>query len=341
MANVMEHFKKHKTICALLFSLLAITAACTEKKAADKKVAVIFDTDIGPDYDDVGAIAMLHAFADSGEARILATVASNKYEGIAGVLDVFNTYFGRPDIPIGVPKGNGVDTRDTQHWTDTLLAKYPHKIKNNADVPDAISVYRKVLAAEPDSSVTIVTVGFLTNLANLLESKGDDISPLSGKELVKKKVKLLVSMAGKFPAGKEYNVFKDSTAAVAAFSTWPTPVIYSGFEIGWNVKTGLPITQNNNIQNSPVKDAFSISIPQSPDDAAGRMSWDETAVLVAVRGHAPYYTLQPGKIKVTADGSNTWDTTGSGQHYLVEKESPKTVQDVIDQLMAHQPQQGR
>src|SRR5690606_21329754 len=109
-----------------------------------------------------GAIAALHALADSGEANILATVASNKYEGIAAVLDVFNTYFGRPHIPIGVPKGDAVDMRDSQHWTDTLLKRYPHQITSNNEVPDAIEVYRKVLASQPDTSVTIVTVGFLT-----------------------------------------------------------------------------------------------------------------------------------------------------------------------------------
>ena len=39
-------------------------------QTAKKPVPVIFDTDMGPDYDDVGAIAMLHALADKGEATI-------------------------------------------------------------------------------------------------------------------------------------------------------------------------------------------------------------------------------------------------------------------------------
>lgn len=327
----------------LSFAVTGLLACCIvngcKQPAADTRPAIIFDSDIGPDYDDVGAITLLHALADSGEANILATVASNKYEGIAGILDVFNTYFKRPGIPVGVPKGAGVDTRDFQHWTDTLLANYPHAIKSNSEAADAVTLYRQVLAKQPDHSVTIVTVGFLTNLANLLGTQGDDISPLTGKELVEKKVKLLVSMAGNFPAGKEFNVMKDSSASVAALENWPTEVIYSGFEIGKNIKTGLPITQNESIQNSPVKDVFRICLPQAPEDAAGRMSWDETAVLVAVRGYEPYYTLQPGKIKVAPDGSNTWDASGSGQGYLVEKAPPAEVQALIDQLMAHQPKQ--
>jgi inosine-uridine nucleoside N-ribohydrolase len=327
----------------LSFAVTGLFACCIvngcKQPAADAPPAIIFDSDIGPDYDDVGAITLLHALADSGEAKILATVASNKYEGIAGILDVFNTYFKRPGIPVGVPKGAGVDTRDFQHWTDTLLANYPHAIKSNSEAADAVTLYRQVLAKQPDHSVTIVTVGFLTNLANLLATQGDDVSPLTGKELVAKKVKLLVSMAGNFPAGKEFNVMKDSSASVAAFENWPTEVIYSGFEIGKNIKTGLPITQNESIQNSPVKDVFRICLPAAPEDAAGRMSWDETAVLVAVRGYEPYYTLQPGKIKVAPDGSNTWDNAGSGQGYLVEKAPSAEVQALIDRLMAHQPKQ--
>src|SRR3954465_13091135 len=84
-----------------------------------KPVSIIFDTDMGPDYDDVGAITLLHAFADSGKAKILATIASTKYEGVAAVLNVFNTYFKKPGIPIGVPKGDALTLKDSQHWTDT------------------------------------------------------------------------------------------------------------------------------------------------------------------------------------------------------------------------------
>src|SRR5215510_4160745 len=74
-------------------------------------VPIIFDSDMGPDYDDVGAITLLHALADSGETKILATIASTKYEGVACVMNVFNTYFNRPGIPVGVPKGNALTLR--------------------------------------------------------------------------------------------------------------------------------------------------------------------------------------------------------------------------------------
>lgn len=326
------YYKHLLIICLLPF----IFMNCSPQPEQNT-VSVIFDTDIGPDYDDVGAITILHAMADKGEAKILATVASNKYEGIAAILNIFNTYFNRPDIPIGVPKGNAVNRRDSQHWTDSLLKKYPHKITSNAEVPGAVEVYRQVLSAQPDSSVTIVTVGFLTNLADLLDSKGDHYSPLDGKALVKKKVKLLVSMAGHFPSGKEFNLYNDAAASKKVFDNWPTKVIFSGFEIGKNIKTGLPLVHNNAIKNNPAKDVFRISIPMSAEDSAGRMSWDETSVLVAVRGYKPYFDLQEGRIKINADGSNSWNDKGKGQYYLVQKEPPEKVEEVINDLMMHLP----
>lgn len=306
-------------------------------QAQTKATPVIFDTDMGPDYDDVGAITLLHAFADSGKAKILATIASTKYEGVAAVLNVFNTYFKKPGIPIGVPKGNALTLKDWQHWTDTLIAKYPHAIKNNDEVPDAVELYRKILAQQPDNSVTIITVGFLTNISNLLQSKPDKYSSLPGKELVRKKVKKLVSMAGKFPAGKEFNIEKDAAASRYAYEHWEKPVLFSGFEIGEKIKTGLPLVNNEAIKNSPVKEVFSLCLPMAKEDNNGRMSWDETAVFVALAGYQPYYTVKAGTIQIAEDGSNTWNEKGTKQHHLVESRPPAEVEKVINELMMHQP----
>lgn len=318
---------------------LACACLCISAQQSSKPQSVIFDSDMGPDYDDVGAIALLHAFADSGHINILATIASTRYAGVAPVFDALNTYFKRPDIPIGVPHQTGLDIRDRQHWSDSLIANYPHSIQQNSDVPEAVAVYRKVLAAQPDNSVTIITVGFFTNLADLLRSKPDQHSKLSGEQLVRKKVARLVSMAGKFPGGKEFNVEKDAAASQYVFTQWPTPMLLSGFEIGEQIKVGVPLVNNAAITNSPVKDVFRISIPQDPADKAGRMSWDETAVLVAVKGHQPWYRLQQGTMTVAADGSNGWKN-GAGKHYYLVPVLPhKTVEALIENLMAHQPSQ--
>jgi inosine-uridine nucleoside N-ribohydrolase len=331
---ILQIIDMKKVLFALM--LVFLFAGCSAQQAS-KPQAVIFDSDMGPDYDDVGAIAMLHAFADSGYFNILATVSSTRYAGVAGVFNVLNTYFGRPDLPIGVPHQNGLELRDWQHWSDSLLANYPHTIKQNSEVPEATEVYRKILAAQPDNSVTIITVGFFTNLANLLRSGPDKYTQLNGIQLVRKKVKRLVSMAGKFPAGKEFNVEKDASASQQVFAQWPTSIWLSGWEIGAQVKVGVPLINNGAIMSSPVKDAFRIAIPMSKEDAAGRMSWDETAVLVAAKGYAPWYRLQQGTMVVANDGSNTWRTDKGRHYYLVAVAPHSDVQKIIEQLIAHQP----
>jgi len=316
--------------------------ACLSSPAQEqKRMPVIFDSDMGPDYDDVGAITLLHAFADSGYIKILATVASTKYEGVAAVFNVLNTYFKRPGLLIGVPKGKALELKDSQHWTDTILQNYPHKIKKNHEVPGATEVYRRSLSSQADKSVTIITVGFLTNLADLLQSPADKYSNLNGKELVAKKVRRLVCMAGAFPAGNEFNVRMDSAASQYVFSNWPTSILFSGVEIGFTITTGLPLVNDSSIKNSPVKDVYRISIPLSKQDSAGRMSWDQTAVLIAVKGYAPWWKTETGRIVVAHNGSNTWSKQSSFHSYIVESQPPSVVQGLINKLMMHQPRKNQ
>jgi pyrimidine-specific ribonucleoside hydrolase len=323
----------------LFFAILFIIWGCSnqQKEMKSNPVKIIFDSDLGPDYDDVGALAFLHAMADSGKAEILATLSSNKNELVAPSIEVINTYFGRPGLPIGAPKTVGVNLGSSQHWADSITAKYPHVIKTTDDVPDAVQIYRKILAAQPDSSVTVVTVGFLTNLNNLLKSSADEISPLSGKELVSKKVRKLVSMAGKFPQGKEFNVYLDSVASGYVFSNWPGEITFTGWEIGSQIYTGLRLIRSD-ITGSPVRDVFRISIAMSAEDKNGRMSWDETAVLIGVYGTDGFFDTVSGKIIVNPDGSNTWENNPDGKHkYVIQKMPFEQLSTFIEKRMMHQP----
>jgi inosine-uridine nucleoside N-ribohydrolase len=320
----------------LNFSILLGCSNQTGKKINDP-VKIIFDTDLGPDYDDVGALAFLHAMADSGKAEILATVSSNMHELVAPSIDVINTYFGHPSLLIGAPKTTGVNLGSSQHWADSIVSRYPHKINSTSEVADAVDIYRKTLASQPDKSVTIVTVGFLTNLNNLLNSKPDNLSQLTGKELVNRKVKQLVSMAGKFPEGKEFNIYMDSTASKNVYENWPGEIIFTGFEIGWEIRTGLQLIKSP-VLNSPVKDVFRISIPLSEEDKNGRMSWDETAVLIGVYGTEGFFETVRGRIIVNDDGSNKWENDPIGKHcYVKQKMSVPEMSKFIEDRMMHIP----
>ena len=328
-----------KQISLLIMVCGLVIYGCTNQSEvkSDKVVKILFDTDLGPDYDDVGALAFLHAMADSGKAEILATVASNKHELVAPSINVINTYFGRDELPIAAPKSFGVTIGSSQHWADSIVKNYPHSIKSTAEVADAVDLYRKILSSEADNSVTIVTVGFLTNLNNLLKSKPDNISPFTGKELVIKKVKQLVAMAGRFPEGREYNIYMDSVAAKFVFENWPGEIIFTGYEIGSEIHTGLNLIKAD-IQNSPVKDVFRISIPLSAEDKEGRMSWDQTAVLISVYGTNGFFDTIRGQIIVNPDGSNSWENNPAGKQIYVKQKMPVSQMcTFIEDRMMHAP----
>lgn len=318
----------------LLLPFLFLSVQSFTQKILQKAVPIIVDTDIGPDYDDVGALALLHALADEGAAKPLAIMTSNKNELTAPSIDVLDTYFGRPDLPVGAPKGKAADIGAWQKWPEMMVAKYAHHINKTSDVPDAVKLYREILSKQPDQSVTIASIGFLTNLSNLLDSKPDGYSHLSGRELIKRKVKKLVSMAGWFPQGREYNLYTDSTASANVFNHWPTPVIFSGFEIGNNIKTGLGLVHDDALK-SPVKDVFAWCIPKAKEDSAGRMSWDETAVFVAIKGAEPYFGLKRGHIIING-GYNSWKTDPNGsQYYLTEGLPYNEIAAILESYMKH------
>ena len=201
--------------------------------------------------------------------------------------------------------------------------RYPHALRHAKDAPEAVAVLRRALAAAEDGSVVVVQVGFSTNLARLLDSPPDATSPLDGKALVAKKVKLLELMAGAFQpidgnaAYEEYNVVKDRAAAAKLAEAWPTEMIWSGFEIG----IALPYPSQSiledfrDVPHHPVKESYAILSPPPQD----RPSWDLTSVLDGVLGSRGYFDRSPpGKVTVTERGATTFAPDPQGKHrYLV------------------------
>lgn len=323
----------------LLFSTLLI--ACGEDKKPSKPIVnLILDTDMGPDYDDIGAMTVMYALADSGQVNVLATLSSNKDEQVIPCIEVINEYFNYPDMPIGAPKSNA-PSLTTWHkekkWTEYLPAHFKHKTTNTSDAPDAIQIYRQILSQQPDTSVTICTIGFFSNLKSLLESQPDQYSSLNGVDLIKRKVKLLVSMAGEFPlGGGEFNIKCDASAAKKVAEEWPGKIIFSGFEIGKDILTGKEVAQMN-VKDSPIKETYQMCLSQ--DNPEGRNSWDQTAVLVAIKGHDPYFNLKTGTIVINdTTGANKWIDNPNGKHaYLIKKRPENEIAGIIENYMKHQP----
>jgi inosine-uridine nucleoside N-ribohydrolase len=333
-------------LIAAVFTLVPHPSA-----AASAPIKIIFDTDMASDVDDVGALAILHALADLGEAEILAVGISSRNEDVGPCVDAINTWYRRPDIPIGYQRGIQVGyPKDTGESTESKYAKavaqaFPHDLARSSDALDAALLYRKVLAAQADQSVVIVSVGFLTNLKSLLDTPADSVSPLTGEELVRRKVRLWVCMGGKFPDGQftngdgEYNLRVDTVASLRALGDWPTPVVFSGFEIGARIKTGKRLTTAP--EANPVRAAY-----LHFNGLENRESWDQTAVLYAVRGAANYWTESESGLSLMhvrgRSGYNEWIPTPRKSHrYLIEKMAPADVGRVIEELMMRPPASAR
>lgn len=298
--------------------------------SADDIPAIILDTDLSSDVDDVGAVAVLHALSKSREAQILAMMVSSGDPWSAGCLDALNTWFGRPDIPLGMIQGKSVV--HPSKYTEIIAHEYPHDTKSPAEIPDAVQLYRKVLAGSPDQSVTIVSVGYLTNLRNLLESHADEISPLDGTDLVLQKVKKLVCMGGEYPQGREWNFYQDAAAAVSVIKGWPTQIIFCGFEVGRDVLTGSGLRESE-IPN-PVRRSYELY-----NDLNDRPSWDQVAVLYAVRKETntlmdTWFREENGFNTIQANGSNAWLYSRVSDHSFIYRKVPASIlAEEIESLM--------
>ncbi len=306
------------SVVALILSLLTNTQAAEPTKPVD----LIFDTDIGNDVDDVLALGMIHALETRGECRLLAVTITKDHELAAPFVDAINTFYGRGDIPIGVCH-SGV-TNDQGKFLglatkmDDGKQRFPHDLLSGKQAPAAVDLLRKTLAAAPDQSVVIAQVGFFTNLVGLLESKADAASRLAGPELIKAKVKFIAIMAGEFtkPDYKEYNVVKDIPSAKKLAVGWPTPIIWSGFEIGIAVPTPHVSIQRDYryALHHPLAEAYVLYEPPPHD----RPTWDLTAVLYAIRPDRGYFDLSPtGSVSVNDSGLTTF-TAGAGQQQFLK-----------------------
>ena len=368
MAVETTRFTKNSCSMKALIAALVVAIGCSVcldvRAQTGEPVPLIFDTDLGPDSDDAGAMALMHALASLGETEILAVMCGTRSPWCAPAADVINTYYGRPDIPIGTLKRVG-PAGTSEEWPGDafngfLAGRFENDLQHAEHAEDALSLYRKILASAPDSSVVVAVTGSLTNPAHLLRSPADDIDPRSGAELVGAKVRRLSVMGGRYPDGTESNFMVDADAARFVAADWPTPIMFSGFELGMDVLTG-PRLYTETPPENPVRTAYELwdlvfarRFDPDFDPSTGiwpHSSFDQTAVLYAVRGLRDYWTAETrGYNVVNEDGSNAWrappETTSAvgsevrpaGEHaYLLERMSREELASVIEELMVRAP----
>jgi inosine-uridine nucleoside N-ribohydrolase len=346
---------------------------------ADKRstpVNVIFDTDMWSDIDDAMALAMLHALQDRHEVNLLAVTVSTGETWCASYVDLLDTFYGHPSVAIGLVR-NGLDveafrkkfpsttwpvTRYTQRLSEERDSEgnfvYPHRLVDGSKAPEAVSLLRKTLAAQPDGSVVMIQVGYSTNLARLLDSSADAISDLNGRDLVRRKVRLLSVMAGNFaeasvggkvlPKGSpEFNLLTDVPSAQKVFSNWPTPIVDSGFEVGLAMLYPAVSVERDfaYVKHHPIAETYRTYVEDTSERwpqnkwPHSHATFDLTAVLYAARPDRNYFTLsKPGRITVLPNGGSRFDESGDGTHrYLIlsEEQKARTLEAMV--MLVSQP----
>lgn len=322
-----------KRLLILIFLLFGDLSLFSQPK-------IIFDTDIGSDADDLGALAMLHTFIKRGDCELLAVMNWSLEENAVSAIDAVNRYYLHPNIQIGTRKGQTF--KDEANYNRVIAENFSFKLSFD-DVPDATELYRKILSTARDTSITIITVGPLANIENLIKSGSDNYSSLNGAELISKKVKEFVIMGGQFPKGKDEWNFNGDMPGVTKFvlENLKAPITFTGFELGSQIKTGEIF--NNIDPETPLYKGFlyySGHAPWMKDNFKGKIlsnsSFDQTAVLYAVKSGVGAYwdKVDGGFCEADETGGNKWvRRKNSNQAYLKLKESPEVMSTLIEVLM--------
>ncbi len=322
-------------------NLILLAACLIFSITTSAQVKIIFDTDFGGDVDDLGALAMLHHFIDKDACELLGIMCMSTEQYAVSAIDAVNRFYKHPNIPIGTRKGNG----EFIDWcySKPIADNFPHTL-NQETAKDATLLYRQLLAHSEDSSITIVTVGPLKNIQNLINSPSDSISNMTGKELIEKKVKAFVIMGGKFPEGTwEWNFFGDMPGVTKSVlgNLKQTPITFLGFEVGVAIKTGEVF--NNINKNTPLYIGafhFSNNAPWMKEYYTGKIidnaTFDQTAVLYAVRnGVGKYWERIENGICIPDDvGGNKWVKEKVSNHsYLKLLRDPEEMATLIEAIM--------
>ncbi len=329
---------KFETISLILFTMIVLlTCSFCEDNASnsdadtadDNKievvgVPVIYETDMTLDVDDVGALAVLHGLQTEGEVTILGVCYNEVHPLARFAIDAINTWYKRGNIPIGLYYGDLDDPDGSDYYTydnGNDLDNMPFDLTDNR-VASAKNVYKDILASQPDSSVVVISVGFLNNLYDLL------LDP-EGFALVESKVKLLAVMGGLHNDG--FNFVRHGLVGQTQYviENWPGTLVTT--HVGGDMITGETLTASTP-ENNPVRRAYELEWGVGPN--RGRSSWDQVTTLYAVFG-TRYYTEDWDGGGSLSNGY-TWRFSEGYRGYAEPKNNSQIEQE-IERLMTLAP----
>ncbi|MDD3470687.1 MAG: nucleoside hydrolase [Thermoguttaceae bacterium] len=226
----------------------------------------------------------------------------------------------QPDEKTGIDETNGADKTD-----ETAADAVPFQ-----NTPSAVKVLRQTLAREPNQSVVIVMTGFATNLVRLLDSPADEISPLSGSELVQRKVRLLFVIAGAFSEAyqnlRENNLLCDLPAGRRLAAEWPTPILWSGYEIGKQLVLGPEFLEHQLNPQSPVYLSYRA---YGYDHLA---LWDLVPPLELAYPEQIFTQSETGRVTVREDGTSYFIPEEHGRDRILLQQTPEQLTRAMDLL---------
>ena len=341
-----------KILMTTILAFLLFGCTLTDSKngldsSNDSKIKLIFETDMGNDVDDALALDMIYKYIEADKVDLLGIMSNKNSRYSAEFIDLMATWYGHTGIPIGIVK-NGTDSEgDAINYAQAVCELeedgqplFERTLNNYESLPEAPLLYRELLSQQPDSSVVIVSVGFSTNLAQLLDTQSDKYSSLNGRELVAKKVKMLSVMAGSFGKDSvtEYNVAKDIKAAKKVFAEWPTKIVASPFELGLKILyPGASITDDFDWGiKHPMVEAYKAYLSMPYD----RPTWDLTSLMYVVENDQSYMNESvPGKITVNDKGYTQFDEDSNGKHIClsVTDEQAEIIKNYFVNLIKRKP----
>ena len=309
----------------------------------DRLKNIILDTDIGPDCDDAGAIAILNKLCDFGEAKILAIGNCTVHPEGACCIDAINWYYGRHQIPVGTLRssdGPGKNDENYLKYNKYISENFDHSFKHTL-IPDVMAVYREALDKAEDNSVIMITIGMFNNIKNLMQSEPDGYSASTGMELIERKIKKIVCMAGNFRSGhpdffSEFNINTDIESARYVLANYSGELVFCPYEMGYPIITGSRLISMGDMKKNPVAKAYQIYC----ENSGSRNSWDLVTVYYAIRGtHGLFKESKKGRITIDENGYTYFKEDATGSHMITaNKLSPIEISQIIEDILNLTPE---